>query len=111
MVDPTADHMKGAIFRWVQKTPQQYAFKSRLRDIWDSKYPSVDYQTEGIRLLHYHFGEDPFFSACPSFQGITPGELVTGGDLQTVEQLYYRLQGCVQTQLAQDFAQEPDKKA
>ena len=111
MISQTGYHLASAIFRWIGAKPNQYALESKLRDMWDNHFPSVGYEPEGIRRLHSHLGEDPFFGSCHSFQSITPGELVKGGDLQTVGQLFGRLQGCEQSFLLEDFAKSTSTPA
>ena len=42
----------------------------------------------------YQLYQDPIFGPCPAAHEMTPGEFLTGGDIQTVRTVYNRLLGC-----------------
>ena len=108
MPDPVANHLAGAINRWIQRTPGQYSIDSPLSGMWNARWPNIPYVPEGVRRLHGHLAEDPAFGQCSSFQTITPGELAPGGDIQKVRDLYVRLQGCIPPELSEEFAKDDE---
>ncbi|MGO9270301.1 MAG: hypothetical protein ACLQOO_08630 [Terriglobia bacterium] len=93
-MDPVEYHLKLAIYHWCGAAPGQYVVDSQLRDIWAAHIPALPYEPEGIRRFHQALYSDGFFSGCPAAQGMIPGEFMTGGDLQTVRQIYNRLLPC-----------------
>ena len=87
-------HLKLVIYQWCGATPNQYAIDSQLRDIWKSHVPNLDYDTYGVpRFMKQLYG-DALFGPCPAAHGMTPGEFITGGDLQTARSVYTRLLSC-----------------
>jgi hypothetical protein len=87
-------HLKLTIYLWCGATPPQYSIDSQLRDIWGSHIPGVAYETAGIQRFMHQMYQDALFGPCPAAHNMTPGEFITGGDLQTVKSVYTRLLGC-----------------
>jgi hypothetical protein len=92
-MDPVAHELQLVIYRWCGASPTQYSINSQLRDIWASHVPAVAYEPMGQRFFQTLYS-DPLFSGCTAAQSLTPGELLTGGDLQTVQSIYTRLLPC-----------------
>jgi hypothetical protein len=82
------------IYRWCGASPAQYSIDSQLRDIWAAHVPVVAYEPTGISRFFQAIYSDPLFSGCSAAQSMTPGEFLTGGDLQTVRAVYTRLMPC-----------------
>lgn len=87
-------HLKLTIYLWCGATPVQYSVDSQLRDIWAAHIPGLAYETAGIQRFMQFMYQDALFGPCPAAHNMTPGEFVTGGDLQTVKAVYGRLLGC-----------------
>jgi hypothetical protein len=93
-MNPVEYHLLLTIHLWCGATPNQYTVDSQLRDIWTSHIPGLPYETNGIQRFMYQLYQDPIFGPCPAAHDMTPGEFVTGGDLQTVKSVYVRLLPC-----------------
>ncbi len=87
-------HLKLTIYLWCGATPAQYSIDSQLRDIWSSHIPGLAYEPIGIQRFMYQMYQDALFGPCPQAHNMTPGEFLTGGDLQTVKSVYTRLLPC-----------------
>jgi hypothetical protein len=87
-------HLKLTIYLWCGATPQQYTIDSQLRDIWAAHIPGVGYEPVGIQRFMYQLYHDALFGPCAAAHNMTPGEFLTGGDLQTVKAVYGRLLNC-----------------
>jgi hypothetical protein len=93
-MDPVQHELQLVIYRWCGASPTQYTGNSFLRDIWAAHVPVIAYEPNGITRFMQALYSDPLFSGCSAAHSITPGELLTGGDLQTVVQVYGRLIPC-----------------
>ncbi|MGD0734853.1 MAG: hypothetical protein ABR976_06885 [Terracidiphilus sp.] len=93
-MNPIEYHLKLTISLWCGANPTQYTIDSQLRDIWTAHVPGLAYEPVGIQRFMYQMYADPLFGACSAAHNMTPGEFVTGGDLQTVRSVYVRLLGC-----------------
>lgn len=116
-MNPVEYHLKLIIYLWSGATAQQYSIDSQLRDIWNAHVPGLLYESVGISQFMHKMYQDPVFGPCPAAHDMTPGEFLTGGDLQTVKAVYVRLQGCgtlpgavVASDLTQSWAAEPQQK-
>ena len=87
-------HLKLVINLWCGAVPSQYTVDSQLRDIWSEQVPSLDYDTYGVTSFMKQMYNDSLFSSCPAAHNITPGELITGGGLQTFSAIYIELTPC-----------------
>jgi hypothetical protein len=93
-MNPVEYHLKLAIYLWCGASPSQYTIDSQLRDIWGAHVPGLPYEPTGIQKFMYQMYQDPLFGPCAAAHNMTPGEFVTGGDLQTVKAVYVRLLAC-----------------
>ena len=93
-MDPVGNELQLVIYRWCGASPTQYTIDSQLRDIWGSHVPTVAYEPMGISRFFQVMYADPLFSGCSAAHSMTPGEFLTGGDLQTVKAVYTRLLPC-----------------
>lgn len=87
-------HLKLVINLWCGASPSQYTVDSELRDIWQEQVPNLDYDTDGVPSFLKHLYQDSLFSTCTAAHNITPGELITGGGLQTFSSVYLQLTPC-----------------
>ena len=116
-MNPVEYHLKLTIYLWCGATPTQYVIDSQLRDIWAAHVPGLPYEPNGIQKFMYQMYQDALFGPCPAAHQMTPGEFVTGGDLQTVKAVYVRLLGCgtlpggaaIAADIAQPWPAEPAK--
>jgi len=117
-MNPVQYHLLLTIRLWCGATPDQYTIDSQLRDIWAAHVPGLAYEPIGIQRFMYQMYQDPLFGPCPAAHNMTPGEFVTGGDLQTVRSVYIRLLPCgtvpggaaITADVAQSWSAEPEKK-
>jgi hypothetical protein len=117
-MNPVQYHLLLTIHLWCGATPNQYTIDSQLRDIWSSHVPGVPYEPTGIQRFMFQMYQDPLFGPCPAAHNMTPGEFVTGGDLQTVNSVYIRLLACgtvpggpaITAEVAEPWPTEPVKK-
>jgi hypothetical protein len=93
-VDQVEYHLKLVINLWCGAAPSQYTVDSQLRDIWGPQVPGLDYDIHGVPRLMQQIYQDPLFGPCPSAHAMTPGELITGGGLQTFSSVYMQLFPC-----------------
>jgi hypothetical protein len=93
-MDPVQHELELVIYRWCGASPTQYSVNSVLGDIWTAHMPQVPYLPMGVSRFMQALYSDPIFSGCGAAQGMTPGEFLQGGDLQTVLQVYRRLLPC-----------------
>ncbi|HXN97868.1 MAG TPA: hypothetical protein VN881_02275 [Candidatus Acidoferrales bacterium] len=99
-MNPIEYHLKLTIYLWCGANPNQYTIQSQLRDIWNTHVPGVNYEPAGIaRFMHQMYG-DAVFGSCGAAQNMTQGEFISGGDLQTVNSVYVRLQACASSAAA-----------
>lgn len=92
-------HLKLVIYLWCGAVPTQYTIDSQLRDIWKAQGSNLDYDTYGVPKFMAQLYADALFGPCPAAHSMTPGEFITGGDLQTVRSVYTRLLACGSTAL------------
>lgn len=93
-MNPIQYHLALVINRWCGTVPTGYTGDSQLRDIWSGRIPGLPYEPTGIQRFIYTLYQDPIFGLCPAAHQMTPGEFVSGGDLQTVKSVYVRLLSC-----------------
>lgn len=93
-MSPIEYHLTPTIYLWCGASPNGYSVDSQLRDIWSANVPGLPYEPAGIQKFMYQMYRDQIFGPCPAAHNMTPGEFVTGGDLQTVKSVYVRLLGC-----------------
>lgn len=118
-MNPVQYHLLLTIKLWCGAAPDQYTIDSQLRDIWSAHVPGLAYEPIGIQRFMFQMYQDPLFGPCPAAHGMTPGEFVTGGDLQTVKSVYVRLLPCgtapggvaITAEIAQPWPAEPEKKS
>jgi hypothetical protein len=118
-MNPVQYHLLLTINLWCGATPSQYTIDSQLRDIWTAHVPGLSYEPSGIQRFMYQMYQDALFGPCPAAHNMTPGEFVTGGDLQTVKSVYVRLLACgtvaagaaITADIAQPWPVEPEKKS
>lgn len=93
-MNPVEYHLKLTIYLWCGATPSQYSIDSYLPQIWVAHIPGLAYETVGVQRFMHQLYQDALFGPCPAAHGMTPGEFVKGGDLQTVRSVYVRLLSC-----------------
>jgi hypothetical protein len=99
-MNPIEYHLKLTIYLWCGANPKQYTIQSQLRDIWNSHVSGIAYELAGIAKFMHQMYQDVVFGSCAAAQNMTQGEFVSGGDLQTVNSVYVRLQGCASSAAA-----------
>jgi hypothetical protein len=93
-VNPVQYHLLLTIHLWCGADPDQYTIDSQLRDIWAARIPGLPYEPSGIQRFMHQMYQDALFGPCSAAHTMTPGEFVSGGDLQTVKSVYVRLSPC-----------------
>jgi hypothetical protein len=93
-MNPIQYHLLLTIHLWCGANPNQYTIDSQLRAIWAAHIPGLPYEPNGIQRFMYQMYQDALFGPCAAAHAMTPGEFVTGGDLQTVRDVYIRLLAC-----------------
>ena len=76
------------IDRWVNLEPASYQPSDPLRSLWSIRHPvSPTYDPQGIVGLIVEIRADALLGQCAAARSLEPGHFVTGGFVQTVQNL------------------------
>ena len=83
------------ISQWVDLEEGGYQPSDTLRSVWAIRHPlSPSYEPHGIVRLIGHIREDVLLGQCEAATELGPGYFVTGGYVQTVQNLLDWVESC-----------------